>query len=294
MKSTYRAKLLAATVLVVATADWMLLQWGLTWWQGREAALRIGHRQVAATADAASHGLPAPRWAAPELSVDFWHSTVVASALQLVALSLVALLLVAAGRRRSWLPVALAILAYPTVAAVPRVDLRPIGAAWQGGGWTLLAVGTLVDLVAVALPALTYLLATRHVTAPGNAPARQVLEMVAAPAVVVASVLAWFGLSDLEAHGSGDRIIAAVLVLVTAGLLASTKIGVLRATLVTTVAAVVVTQAGNLTSGPLVVTAAVPIAVLALTGAVCAVHGARIAAAYRGFVRRPLGTQLSG
>jgi hypothetical protein len=130
---------------------------------------------------------------------------------------------------------------------------------------------------------VAYLLATRGSVVPNHAPARKVIEMVTAPAVVIGVVLASYGMAEIS--GGGDRVVAAVLVLVTAGLLASTNVGVWRGSAVTTVAAVIAAQPAELASVPLVLTAAVPLAAVALTGAVCAV--------YRTLVRRPIGVQLS-
>jgi len=294
MKVTHRANLLALTVMAVVTTDWVIVQASLAHLQGHDAAVQSAREHISAATRAATHGLPAPKWVAPDFGIDYWRPLVMASAVQLIALSAVALLLVAAGRRRSWLPLALAIFAYPTVAALPNVHLRPIGAGWQpaiGGGVRLVAVGAIVDLVVVALPAVTYLLCTRNSVVPNHAPARKVVEMVTAPAAVIGTVMASYGMSEIS--GGGDRIVAALLVLVTAGLLASTNVGVWRGSAVTTIAAVIAAQPHALTSVPLVVTAAVPLAVLALTGAVCAVHGPAIASTYRQLVRRQAVVQLS-
>jgi hypothetical protein len=291
---TRRANLLAITVMAVVTTDWVILQASLVRDQAHEAAIQQARRHVAAAMKATAEGLQRPQWVAPEIGIDYWRPIVVASGLQLLALSAVALLLVAAGRRRSWLPLAVAIFAYPTVAALPNIDLRPIGAGWQpaaGGGPGLTTVGAFVDLVVVTLPAVVYLLSTRGSVVPNHAPARKVIEMVTAPAFVIGSVLASYGMAEIS--GGGDRVVAALLVLVTAGLLASTNVGVWRGSAVTTVAAVIAAQPSELSSVPLVLTAAVPLAAIALTGAVCAVYGSTIATAYRTLVRRPVGAQLS-
>jgi len=291
---TRRANLLAIAVMAVVSTDWVLLQSALAQGQAHDAAVRHAHEHISAAIRATAAGSPAPKWVPPDFGVDYWRPVVVASALQLVALSAVALLLVAAGRRRSWLPLAMAIFGYPTIAALPNIDLRPIGTGWHpavGGGPGLVTIGAVVDFVVIALPAVAYLLATRGSVVPNHAPARKVIEMITAPAVVVGVVLASYGMAEVS--GGGDRVVAAVLVLVTAGLLASTNVGVWRASAVTTVAAVIAAQPGQLSSVPLVLTAAVPLAAVALTGAVCAVYGPAIATAYRTLVRRPVGVQLS-
>jgi hypothetical protein len=251
MRIGLRAGVISGTVMVAATSSWVSLQ----------VALSQRHGEAA-----------------------FEH---LASAVELVALSVVAVILVAAGRRRVWLPLALVVMGYPTLATMPHLEMRPIGDAWAspiGGGSALVNVGGLVDLLVVLLPAVSYLLSSRRSPVPNNPPTRKVVEMVAAPVVALGAVLATYGLAEVRG-GADERVVAATVVLLTAGLLASTSLGVFRASVVTTIVAVITVQNGDLTSVPLVVTAALPLASVALTGAVCAVHGPAIALAYRARMR---------
>jgi hypothetical protein len=288
MRIGLRSSVIAGTVMVAATSSWVSMQLALAQRHSDWAAAHLAEAHVSAAEIAKAHGLPTPQWSTPSFGAAYWRPLIVASTLQLLALSVVVVILVATGRRRVWLPLALAVFAYPTVATIPQFEMRPIGAAWAspiGGASTMANVGGLVDLLVVLLPAVAYLLTSRRCAFPNNPPTRRVVQMVAAPAVALAAVLATYGLAEVRG-GADERVVAATLVLLTAGLLASTSLGVFWASVITTVAGVIAVQQGDLTSVPLVVTAALPLAAVALTGAVCAVHGPAIAVAYRMRVRR--------
>jgi hypothetical protein len=305
MRAAPKPGIVAAGVLLASAGPWTGLQAALAAAHGRESAA-VELRAIARVGRAA---LPAT-----DNGVSFWGPLVASGTIQLLALSLLALAFVMAGRRRSW---ALgAVLFVDPVLTEPAVTwLRPIGFGWSGpwvqagtavgaqepSVWSVYrlgALGAVVDVLVVAVPAVVYLLLTRRSDRRAVLPALHVARRLALP--VGLAVLASTGYAVLDGNGQGSaQTVALALVPLAVGLLATTRLGAGRAVGVVATAAVLASPAaGYLTwsaqrleistdLGTALTGFALPFAALAALGAVLSVSGPAAASAYRRLVRRP-------
>lgn len=303
-----RPAVVASGVLLMATSVWVAGQCLLAAHFGEQSWATVQRAEARRAAQAAARRLSehAPMFARSETTAAYWFPLVQATTVVVVALSALALLFVVVGRRRTWIGLGVPVFVHPVLTEPPSSWLRPLGQFWSGP-WVHAAdseipvllprVGTAVDLLVVALPAVAYLLMTRTADRPQVLPARQLALRLAAPLTLLAGGLVLYG--SAYAEGSNlDTVLLPLAVLAAAGLLATTRAGALTAAAVVAGAATVVS--GEVAGGiPLVVTGRGaadfwetvggnlwPFAVLAVVGAVCGAHGAQIAAVYRRLVRR--------
>ncbi len=292
----------AVGVLAISTIGWTASQCFLASVNGQASAALLTRAESRMQALAAARGATATVSPVADTGVSFWWPLVQANVLQLVALSVLALVLVATGRRRSWLALGPLVFIRPNMSEPVLSWLHPIGDMWSGP-WIqdattsaqslhlAGALGALVDLIVVAAAPLAYLLVTWSDPRPDIVPARQMLLRLALPIGLIAIACLGYGLIATDA-GDFERSLPILLVPVAAALLATTNLGVRRAT-------AIVTAAGCLASPAAyelvrfdawyVGFAYVPgTALLAAAAAVLAGYGPEIAAAYERMLRRPV------
>ena len=281
----------------IAIAACVLVAFGSAW-VGLQVLLASSHAAESAAVEARMRArFPDQPLSGADMSAGYWGPLVLVSAVQLLALAVLALGLVWAGRRASWAFLGLPLFVRPHLGEPVLSWARPIGFGWSGP-WVqagtpagqappsmtevfgLSAVGAVVDLVAIALPAVVYVFLTRHHPRPAVLPWWQVARRLALPVGLIAITSVGYGLVNPNG-GDGDRTIPVVLVACAAGLLATSRLAPILSAPLVTAAAVLASPAGD------IIGYAVPLALLALLGTVAAIQGPAIAAAYRRVVRRP-------
>lgn len=297
----------AAAVLVVSTSAWVGLQALLASAHGRESAAEWAVA-IARNPNQAP-GVP------PDTGVSYWGPLVLMGALQVVALAVLALALVWAGRRWSWALLGLPLFVRPSFSEPAITWLHPIGYGWSGpwvhagtpmgqaqpsitSMFALSAIGAVVDLLVVALPAVVYLALSRRAARPEVVSWIQVLRRLALPVGLVVAASVGYGLVNLNG-GDAQRTIPALIVPLAAGLLATTRLGAVLALAVVGLISTLASNAAGYLVAPslhdnyspyawgVVAGYALPLLALAFVGAVAGAHGPVIAAVYRQLVRRP-------
>lgn len=312
MRSVGRPVVISVAALVTGVAAWAGGQCVLAAAHGRESAAVLAQIQIRIAADTAGRGIDAQHIPSADTGASYWWPIVLANTVQLAALAALGLLLVIAGRRRSWAGLGLLAVVRPDLVESPLRWLSPIGYGWWGSwvrGGTVVGepspglpvlpyAGAVVDLLVMALPAVVYLLLTRHAPRPDVVPIRRVLSRLVVPYLLIGGGLALYGLVDVDGQPH-ERVVAALLVVTAAGLLAATRLGPVIAVMCVSVVAGLASPEvsgvlSDLAAGSgagrfwMTVTGnATPLFVVAVVGAVCAAHGPALASSYRRLVRRP-------
>jgi hypothetical protein len=310
MRAAPKPGLVAAGVLLAGTSAWLSVQVWLAQLHSQQSAAT----EAAATARAAARGQSGGP-ALTDIGSSYWGPMVFVSAVGLLALSVMALAFVMAGRRRSWAVLGVLLVARPAFTEPASSRLQAIGFGWTGP-WVhsgegygrsgvpglsteaLMSLGALVDLFVIAVPAIVFLALTRDHPRRRMLPALRIVRLLAPALIVIVAGIAVVG----SVNGAGaDVLRTALLVPLASALLATTRLGAARATAVVATGTLLVSPAAGYLgyavshgglgpgAGSGFLGYALPILALTALGtlATLAAHAPAVASAYRRLVRRP-------